>query len=196
MIAVIKQGFTLIELLVTIMVVAIIAIVAIPKLISPNAEAQAALVDATMASFKTSLSQFNQRWNIDNESTDPINFNNLETSVYPSSWGYPGSQRANVNRRDNMRQIDCETIWPLLIDTDFTIDTNNPNTDQQINNRVNNGRITQDVVSRRYNGSGGEPDWCQYTFVYQKPNCGQLAPRFLYYLDGKMEKLPDYVLQC
>ncbi|WP_283164261.1 type II secretion system protein [Shewanella corallii] len=117
------KGFTLIELVVVIIILGILAVVAAPKFINMQDEAEEAAILTQFAAFQSAVKLYHSGW-LAAGNTARVNslegFGNGDVSSTPTGWPY-GTEAAyspGVNGHDQYSA--CIELWNGLTDTELT----------------------------------------------------------------------------
>lgn len=129
-----QRGFTLIELIVTLIVIAVLAVVAAPRFINLSEGATIASINGTASQFEQGISFAHSRWYVNGHSA--VAFTNLpgyaesedgdETkNLDMNDVGYPiGTDKAdrlvepyNIGRG----HAGCTAIWDAIMVSDYTV---------------------------------------------------------------------------
>lgn len=116
-----SRGFTLIELVVTIVIIATLSVVAIPKYFSYQRDANLSRADAAFASFKTAVGLFHNKWLVEGEPDSTHSVGYGQGDVYPSEAGFPISVDGAPNPQHPVSGQECVELWHALMDVDLTI---------------------------------------------------------------------------
>ncbi|MCL1038161.1 prepilin-type N-terminal cleavage/methylation domain-containing protein [Shewanella submarina] len=125
------KGFTLIELVITLIILAIVGVIALPKFISFTEESHVAKLQEVKANMQQSVDFAHQRWLLNGH---PGGMNDLEGFAHDaegnpqldmSAQGYP----LGVNKNNPMGaplnigrgEQACGELWNALLDTELTV---------------------------------------------------------------------------
>ncbi|WP_028111383.1 type II secretion system protein [Ferrimonas kyonanensis] len=115
-----QRGFTLMELVITLIVVAILAVIAFPRLTSLRPEAELAQAKAVAASFQQAVAFAHTRWQIVSPGKEIVNLPGYVDGVLDlNAAGYP----LGINKNNPMGQAQqigkgdagCVSLWQTLI---------------------------------------------------------------------------------
>jgi prepilin-type N-terminal cleavage/methylation domain-containing protein len=114
-----QQGFTLIELIIVIVLLSILSVVAIPKFLSFQDDANAAIVNGTGAALSTSVELANYKWRAsgNNGQVNDLDIygtgNNL-IDINANGWPAQSTSTAEVSIVLNSTD-DCISVWGALL---------------------------------------------------------------------------------
>lgn len=122
-----QRGFSLIELVIVVVVLGLLAATALPRFLDVTDEAEDATVEGVAGGFATGVGLIRAQWEIEgrpaDNSSENITFVTLDDIRIgvDADTGYPTGE-ATTNTEDNaVTNLDCESIFNLIIQSAPTI---------------------------------------------------------------------------
>ncbi|MDT0581263.1 MULTISPECIES: type II secretion system protein [Alteromonadaceae] len=114
-----QQGFTLIELIIVIVLLSILSVVAIPKFLSFQDDANAAVVNGTGAAFRASVELANYKWRASGNNgqvndLDVYGSGNNLIDINANGWPAQSTSTAEASIALNGTD-DCISVWSALL---------------------------------------------------------------------------------
>ena len=117
-----NRGFTLIELVVVIILLAILAVVALPRFVDLGEDAHQSSFDATYAAFRAAIKQSHLCWQLRGDGRDQEDLTCSADATYNSvdynAQGYPAGTLEGGGTKSVGNQHDCLLIWDAILDSD------------------------------------------------------------------------------
>ncbi|MBT8449482.1 MAG: type II secretion system GspH family protein [Gammaproteobacteria bacterium] len=146
-----ESGFTLIELVITIVLIAVLAAVALPKFADLSGDSELAQVQGLEAAFKSGVNIVRTVFQSKGYTTRVQNLPGYgDGTIDTNNLGYPiGSNKGNGNENIGIGNFGCVGLWTALLDTPPSVAFNNDNEDFRSYRHTSNR-----VCSYVYRGSG------------------------------------------
>ena len=123
-----RKGFTLVELVTVIVIIGILAVVAAPKFLNMQEDAQAAAVKGTAAAFKSAVNMAHMHWELKHGNGEQDDFHTYGTedegSVDFNTHGWPaqhfgGEDNGDLTDPDHGKYTlnnndDCMSVWRIM----------------------------------------------------------------------------------
>ena len=113
-----QAGFTLIELIVVIVILGLLAVVAAPRFIDLQSDAQKAAFRGTAAAFEEGVNQVHLAWRIRGEGQAQLNFISISDpavggDLSVNANGYPADTRGTSLTMNS--ENDCLDVWRAVL---------------------------------------------------------------------------------
>ena len=156
-----QRGFSLIELVIVVVVLGLLAATALPRFLDVTDDAEDATVEGVAGGFATGVGLIRAQWEIEGRPSENqganvtfVTLDGIQIGV-DKDTGYPTGQ-ASTNTEDvDVSNLDCESIFNLIIQSAPTITSVWDNSSEPFQN------FRYFTNSNSGEGSGGN-DLCQY----------------------------------
>lgn len=125
------QGFTLVELVVVILLLGVLSVVAVPKFLNIQEDAQAAAVKGTAAAFKSAIDMAHMFWALKHANDQKDEFHVYgdgdEGTVDFNKNGWPAQHYNGIESTVELaNDDDCESVWRIMFQNGAPYEKDNP----------------------------------------------------------------------